>query len=242
MTESTAPAPDAPAQPETASFFEDWIDIFYAPSAVFRRREHANPWWPLLTVVVVLGVLSFLTFSTMQPIAEAEMMRAMAKQQLTPEQIDRAKTMGMAFARWGAVFFFPIAIVFLALVCWLLGKAFGSKQEYGPAVTMVSYAYAPRVIGVVLVAVQGLVMDMSKLTAAAQITISPARFLDPATANPMLTAVLSRLDVFILWETVLLAIGVYVMGKITKENAVVFGIVLWLLGTLPALRTAYSQM
>ena len=58
----------------------------------------------------------------------------------------------------------------------------------------------------------------------------------------MLSAVLARTDVFILWETVLLAIGVYITGKITKENAVVFGIVMWVLGTLPALRTAYSQM
>ena len=239
MTEATAPAP---ATPENASFFEDWIDIFYAPSSVFRRRENENPWKPLLFVVIVLAVLSFFTFSAMQPIAEAEMMRSMAKQQLPPEQIERAKTIGMGIAKWGAILFFPIAILVLALVVWLLGKAFGSKQTYGTALTVSSYAYAPRVIGVILVAIQGLVMDISKMTAAAQVTISPARFLDPATANPILVAVLARLDVFIVWETVLLAIGVYVTGKITKENAVVFGIVMWIVGTLPALRTAYTQM
>lgn len=242
MTESTAPT--APAAPETASFFEDWIDIFYAPSSVFRRREKANPMLPLVVVVVVLALLYYFTFSSMQSVFEGEMARQMAKQstQLTPDQLERAKTIGMTFAKWGAIVFFPISILALALVAWLLGKAFGSKQNYASALTMSSYAYAPRVLGFVAVAIQGLVSDTSKLNAAAQITVSPARFLDPNTTNPILLAVLMRLDVFILWETALLAIGVYVMGKISKENAWVFGIVIWLLGTLPALRSAYAAM
>jgi hypothetical protein len=42
--------------------------------------------------------------------------------------------------------------------------------------------------------------------------------------------------------TVLLAIGLYVTGKVSKERAVVFGILIWIVGFLPALRQAYVAM
>ena len=40
----------------------------------------------------------------------------------------------------------------------------------------------------------------------------------------------------------LLAIGLYVTGKVTKDRAVIFGILIWIVGALPALRTAYMAM
>jgi hypothetical protein len=100
----------------------------------------------------------------------------------------------------------------------------------------------PRVIGSVLGGVQGLLMDPAKLTSAMSITLSPARFMDPDTANPLVLQLLGRLDLMTLWVTVLLGIGFYVTAKASKRQAVFFAIVMWLVGALPALQQAYSKM
>jgi hypothetical protein len=92
------------------------------------------------------------------------------------------------------------------------------------------------VIGAVIGGVQGLLMDPDKLNSAMAITLSPARFMDPDTANAGLIQLAARLDVITIWVTVLLAIGLYVTGKVSKQRAVVFGILIWVVGSLPAVR------
>src|SRR5437763_14022136 len=75
MTESTAVAAPAPK----TSFWEDVIDIFISPAGVFRRRQNSSIWPPMLFVAIATGVIVFATFNTLQPIAEAEFSRSIAK-------------------------------------------------------------------------------------------------------------------------------------------------------------------
>jgi hypothetical protein len=42
-------------------------------------------------------------------------------------------------------------------------------------------------------------------------------------------------DVFTIWETVLLAIGLEVTGKVSKSNAYLAAAIVWFIGALPAL-------
>jgi hypothetical protein len=67
----------------------------------------------------------------------------------------------------------------------------------------------------------------------------PAHFVDPETASPFVVALLTRLDLAIVWETVLLAIGVAVLGKIPRNKAIAFAVAIWIVGGLYQLRTAY---
>jgi len=47
-----------------------------------------------------------------------------------------------------------------------------------------------------------------------------------------------RLDLITIWVTVLLAIGLVVTGKVTKGRAVIFGVIIWVVGSLPQIRQA----
>ncbi|MDB4872113.1 MAG: Yip1 protein, partial [Gemmatimonadales bacterium] len=64
--------------------------------------------------------------------------------------------------------------------------------------------------------------------------ISPARFMDPDQASPVLLALLSRVDPFVIWITVLLAIGLHVVGEIPKQQAYISAAIVWVVGALPA--------
>jgi hypothetical protein len=248
MTNSTVvPAP--PAE-KPASFWEDLIDIFFQPADVFRRRESASFWPPLLVVAVLLALFTIANANVLQPLIEAEMTRQMnqamkTNPQFTPAMAERGRAIAEKFqevVRYGTVVAVPIFALVYGLWIWLFGKLFGSKQTFNAAMVVVSYAFVTRVLESIINAVQGLLMDPSSLTALTKIQISPARFLDPDTANPVLLVLLSRLDVFVIWFWVLAAIGLYVTGRVSRGKAAAFGVLMWVLGALPALRGAYMRM
>jgi hypothetical protein len=126
----------------------------------------------------------------------------------------------------------------LGSVSWLVGKLFDSKQTFQAALVVAAWAYMPRILGALINAIQGLLMDPAKMTSLLAISLSPARFMDPESTNPILLQMAGRLDLITIWVTVLLAIGLVVTGKVTKGRAAVFGVIIWIVGSLPQIRQA----
>src|SRR6186713_2722873 len=80
--------------PARAAVWEDFIDIFYAPSQVFARRVAGSVWVPLLVVTIALSVIIYAISGVLEPLMSAEFDRGMAaamrtNQQLTPEMADQ---------------------------------------------------------------------------------------------------------------------------------------------------------
>jgi hypothetical protein len=230
----------APAPVKPASRWEDFIDIFYAPSSVYERRRNSGFGIPMLVVTVLIGVIALANSGVMQPIMDAEFTRqsaAMLKKnpQLTPEMLQKGRAFGETIARIGAFVIVPIGIFLTGLVLWIVGKFFDAKQTLAAAIMVTSYAYVPRILEGLAAGLQGLLMDPASLTGRYSISLGLGRFLDPDTASPMLLALLGRVDLFTIWLTVLLAIGLAVTGRIPRSKAAMAAVIVWLVGALPQL-------
>ena len=246
MTEPAVVERTVPAPPK-ASFWEDLIDIFLSPADVFRREQNKSVWPPMLFVAIAVGVIFFVTFNTLEPIFDAEFARNTAKAaasnpNVTAEQLEAGKKIGMNVARYGVGIIMMVTMAILGLFTWLLGKVVGSAASLHDGLVIAAWSYFPRILGAIAGGVQGLVMDPAKLNSQLSITLSPARFMDPATANPLLYQLAGRFDLFTIWVTILLAVGVAVLGKVSKERAALFGFLIWFVGGLYAFRTAYLSM
>jgi len=246
MTEPAVVERTVPAPPKT-SFWEDAIDIFLSPVDVFRREENKSFWPPMLFVAIAIGVIVFATFNTLEPIFDAEFTRATAKQlagnpQITADQLETGKKFGLAAARYGITVIMFVTMFLIGAMTWLLGKVVGSAQSFHAALVVAAWSYFPRILGALLGGVQGLTMDMSKFTSQLSISLSPARFMDVDTANPMLYQLAGRFDLITIWVTILLAIGMYVTGRVSKGRAAIFVVLIWAVGGLYAIRAAYLQM
>src|SRR5262245_58895464 len=133
MESSSLHADTTSAPPKDQSFWEDLIDIFFAPVGVFRRWQHKSVWPPLLFVSISIGVIVYVTFNPLQPIFEAEFGRATAKQlasnpQANAEAIARARDLVLT---WGRIVIGPtmlLTMLVLGTVAWLVGKMVDSKQ------------------------------------------------------------------------------------------------------------------
>ena len=229
----TAPAPT----PEKTSVWEDFIDIFYAPSDVFERRRDGRFWLALLVLTIVLTLLFWLSQTYLEPMYTAEFDRQMEtamrqNPQLTQEAVDQMR----GFQRFGAMFgviVFPIIALLTGLLLWLVGKLFDSTQTVGQALMVGTYAQFPRIVDWVVRNAQGAILSPEAVEPKYGVTLSLARFLDADSVSPVMYEVAARLDVFTIWVTILLAIGLHVTGNVPKARAFAAAAIVWVIGALP---------
>ncbi len=227
-------------EPERAGLWEDFVDIFYTPSSVFARRADGKFGKPLLFLVVVGTVLYFLTKNAVQPIMDAEFARQSATMMrqnpnMTAEQLSQGRGFFEMFAPLVFAFGITFSIFATGLVLWLVGKLFDAKESVAAAIMIATYSEVPRLVQLLTNAAQGLVMSPEKLNSMNSVGFNLARFMDPDKASPVLIALASRVDLFTIWVTVLLAIGLHVVGRIPKQQAYIAAAITWVVGALPAL-------
>lgn len=227
-------------EPGHAGLWEDFVDIFYAPSSVFARRSDGNFGMPLLFLVLAGTVLFFLTKNATQPIMDAEFTRQTAaamrnNPNITAEQA--ASSRGF-FEMLSPIFFavgITLSIIGTGFVLWAVGKLFDARESVMAAIMIATYSEVPRLVQILTNAAQGLVMSPEKLNSMNAVGFNLARFMDPDNASKVMIALASRVDLFTIWVTVLLAIGIHVLGKIPKQQAWIAAAITWVVGALPAL-------
>lgn len=237
----------ATAAPKAPSVWEDFIDIFTSPSDVFARRQNGNWFIPMAVVTVLILVIYLGTQSLTQPVFDAEYMRAMAaaarhNPQITPDVIEKQRAVATKFQAIIVPIFVLLGIFFTGLTLWLVGKLFDSTMALAGGLLVAGYAQFPRIIGAIVGPIIAYFSDPSTLDSATKITASPAHFFDISTTSPVVLALLARFDVFTIWATILLGIGLSVLGKIPRSRAYMAAVVVWLLGALLPVLQAMRSM
>lgn len=234
MTASVSPAERPP------SVWEDLLELFYAPRAVFERRRE-TPAFGLALIVFTIAIvgLSFAFRGMMEPIFDLEFKREMAQAmrqnpKLTPEMMEQGKEMAKKFMFVGVAIYALLAPIVLGMLLWLVGKLLESKAEMGQAIMVTTYAMFPRVLETIINAVQMLLLPEDGITSRFSLTFGVGRFLGADAAGPMVMAFAGRLDLFTLWVTLLIGIGIAVMGRMPKASAALVAALMWLIGAAPA--------
>jgi hypothetical protein len=140
----------------------------------------------------------------------------------------------------GYVLFLPIGIAITAVILWLAGKLIGASIAFAASMMIATYSQFPRVIEMITNALQGLLLSPEAITGRYSVQFGPARFLDAST-NPFVLTILGGLDIFTIWVTVLLAIGLAVVARVPRKQAAIAAIAVWLVTLLPSLYQALSQ-
>lgn len=234
-----------PAAPQ-ASLWEDFIDIFTSPRQVFARREGAGFALPLIILTVLFAILIVGTKPLAQPAIDAEMARGMARAmkahpEITAAQMQQQQAIGDKLGLYFIIALFPIMAMLTGFVLWLVGKIFDAKETLGVAMMVATYAFFPKLLAAVAGALIAFLSGPERLNGMARLTLGPGALLNPETASPILMAMVTRLDVFTIWETILLAIGLQVTGKVSKTNSYIAVAIVWLLGALPGLLQALKS-
>lgn len=230
--ESAAPVP------ERASLLEDFIDVFYAPSTVYERRRDASGWPYLLIVSVVAGIFMFASRSLMSAVFDAEYARQMKTQmaknpRLTEEMMAQGRGMAEGIATFAVYLGTPLLILFGAILIYLGARIVSAKIDFGRAFLIAAIAQIPRLLGALLTTVQGLLMDdVSSIDSKFDVGYSPARFMNPDALPPQVMELIARFDLFTIWVTVLMGLGVAVIARVPKSKGLAAAAVAWAIASL----------
>lgn len=235
-----------PASAPPASLWEDFIDIFVSPSEVYERRRTAGFFLPLLVFAVLMTVLFVVGKPVLEPVFDAEYARGIAaamrqNPQITPDKMEKARAFTEKFQVVGVVFFAFLAPLLTGLALWIVGKFVDAKEDLQAACMVATYAFFPRLLEQVVNIVQGYFLDPATLNGRYRLTLGVGRFFDPDTVSPVLLAIVGRIDVFTIWVTVLLAIGLAVVARIPRRRAAIAAAIVWVIGMLPGLFGALKQ-
>jgi hypothetical protein len=240
-TPASEPLPSTP-DARGGSVWEDMIDIFYAPTPTFERRRDGRFGIQLLVLTILTIVLYFATKPYLQPMYDAiwaqtaEGIRK-GNPNVTDEQLSKMADMGDKFGVFSVAIGVPIMVLCIGVVIWLVGKLFDSQMAFRHAMVVATLSQFPKIIDSIVMGVQGFLMDPSKVNTMYSLKLSPARFM-AADAPLLQQALLGRIDVFVIWCTILIAIGIHVLGRVEKSKAFIAAGIVWLLGAVPALYQA----
>lgn len=222
---------DTTAPATQGGLFEDLIEVLYAPSKVFDRTRYAGVGKYLVATTAIILVIVIATRGLMQPYMDAQfdlsMKLAAAKGTPMPDNAIEAGRKFSSYALIGiSALTMLIGPLLNALFLVLAGKIFGASLPFGRAAVIAALAGVPRIFSWIAIALQGLMLPEGAMPRSmADASLGPARFVDPETTAPPVLALLSNIDVFRIWQIVLLGIGVSVVAKVTRMNGFLVAIV-----------------
>lgn len=221
--------------------FEDFIDVLVRPSALFDRVRNQGFVKPALVQTIMLLVLVLALRNLVQPFFDAEFARQGALQAAKMAESGRAmpegasamsekigtfmSTVGLVLSPW-------LIAIFGGLFTWIAARVVGARIAFGQAATIASWSYTPAILGYIVFAVQGALMDTTAVRGVSDAQIGPARFLDPTTASPVLLGLLQQLDLFNVWTLVLTAIGVAVVARTSISTGALAAIIRFAIAAL----------
>src|SRR5919202_1213236 len=142
-------SPAERAEPRPSARWEDFVDIFTSPSAVFARRRGAGFGIPLLVLTALLTALFLGTKPLLQPALDAEFARQVARvtqdnPRVTSEQLQAGRRFADNFGFLAVLLSTPIQVMLTGVVLWLVGRLFDSQQALRDALMVATYSFFPR--------------------------------------------------------------------------------------------------
>jgi hypothetical protein len=224
-------AVDTEAAPEQASRWEDYVDVFFSPVDLFRRRAADRVAPPLITLLI----LAVLVYLAMMP-ANAMMMRAAMMD--NPEVADAMGQLGVVFQVVGAVIVpitYTVMIAIAAFLLFLVGRFVELRTEFSRTMLIATYAGFIYLISQIAIGTAILLHGEAGLDVARHTSFGPLRFLDATDMNGVVKALLQRLDIFAIWQTVLWGIGIAVIYKASRAQAAITAATAWILFAIPGI-------
>jgi len=218
--------PDAPPLSEGARI----VDTFIAPSKTFIDLRRNSSWWApwLLSSVVSLAFIfvmgSQIGFEQISKNSIAQSPRADQFDKLPPEQQAKQLQLTTTITRYVSYSLPIIQLIGLVVIAAVLMATFkfgaGADVPFKTSLAIVAYGSLPGIIGAVLGIISMFAgVDPAGFNAQNPVATNPAHFMDP-TGNKFLYGMASALDVFILWNIVLIGIGFACNSKVKRSTAI----------------------
>lgn len=203
--------------------------FFINPQKLFEDYMQDGKYAISMVIVVVLSVI----VAVVQGILLKDVLKGAVDNQLSTMQGMDPSALGIVngitnvttspiFVAITTIISVLVGIYFGTLIYWLVSKIFKGTASYSQMAGVYVISYFPLVIGGIIKLVYGIIVN------------KPIDINATANSSPV-DVLLSSLNIFGIWQMVLLVIGIAVAAKISKKKSIGVVVIIWSLGLIFAL-------
>ena len=205
------------------------MDIYFAPSKVFNALKEKPQWLiPFIIVLVVVAVAAVATVSLTKEAIMAQQEETFQERGLSEEQIEQARqfTSGpviMISSAVGAIMVTALILFIFALVINLFIPLFGGEGGFKKVFSVICFS------AMVVVPAAILKIIMIAITRTPYVTTSLALLVPNLAKTSFVYQLLAGFDFFILWEMILVSMGISITNNVVKKKAYFLVFTVWII-------------
>lgn len=212
------------------------VGMLTDPRGTFARFPERQPWFVAMLVFgLVTAVAHFWMFSEILPDVTQEAIDASQVAGLPPDQAETAarvaRGMTLIFGVLGGLFGPALQVLVTTVAVWLVTRVARLGLTFSSLFSVATYAYLPLLLLTVLIAVLA-GLGVYDVTTVEGIPPTSLRVLAPGLEPGFLADLLSRVELFALWSTVLLGLGLAARSGRPAGQGLGLAVAAWLLVVL----------
>lgn len=201
------------------------LNLYFSPLETFKEIDEKADWL-IPVVITIVVVLVFTMVSLPKVIIPEREKRIMGMEQLTEEQKDRALESLGGFKLYLIT---PISIVIFSFIVifaksgifYLLFSIFGNRTVFKKVLSIVSYCFLVGIPETILKTLLMLIKGSTRVYTSIVIFTPGIGFESP------FFKVLNRIDIFTIWNLILISLGFSVIYKIERKKSFVVVFASW---------------
>ncbi|KPJ60572.1 MAG: hypothetical protein AMJ46_06150 [Latescibacteria bacterium DG_63] len=241
MTAHDATEVGEPQAGGLADSFGKAIRVLFSPQEVFQGLDKRPSWFaPVLICVVVAALSSWIIFYPITVPEQRQQMEERFEQQgMTEEQLERAtqffdSNIMILIAVLSPVILIPLAILIVSAVLhFVCGLILGGQTTFSRTFALMAYSSMVLLPGAIVKVPLQLVKKTTQVHAGLGLLLAAPES-SSSFGYRFSYNFLAQVDVFNIWEIILIAIGISVMFKFSRQKSYyTMGVlwILWLLGS-----------
>lgn len=188
------------------------INIIIEPGKAFEHIKEKDDWWiPLIALIIVSLIFLWVSSPVMSRIT-AQKMAEMGVDRELPKSVELIKYVVAPIATF-------IAFVIISLILWFLGNSFGADWNFVKALDLYIYSSVVQIIRSILNTIVLLIRGTPNIMTFRDMNVATGLNLFLSPENPRLYALLSGIEIFSVWQFLLIAYGVSEITGISKKKA-----------------------
>lgn len=241
MSEETKSVPAAPG------FFSILVGVIVGPLKALKTisERPGRGWLIFALLAMAIGILPTIvaapqTIERSRAAIESNLQSQPNSAQITDEQRDMALSFTtnplfvVVLPAVGIIIGLVLSWLLWAGALYLLTTVLGGNAHFAQVRQLVVWSWIPFVLRSLVQAVYilstGQLIGRPGFSGFVAASIDPAM---PASLNTqLLSAFLGQLDLFVLWNLVLLMVGIFVTARVSKVKAVLIPLIVWIVFTL----------
>ena len=203
------------------------MSVFTAPSKVFTGLKEKPEWKkPLIIVLIIIALSSAFTVMLAKDAIIAKQEEAFQERGMSDEQIEQAKKfiqgpLPIVFAGIAGAIVVAVLLLLFAVVLKLLVPVFGGTCAFKSVFSVVSFS------ALIMVPAAVLKLMVVAINKSPYVTTSLALLTPAMEKTSFLYQFLAGFDFFIIWEMILVAIGISIVSGVKKQNAYILVFLVW---------------